>query len=174
MTHSLAAAGATAENRQMTDEFKTTVRIQRPPKIHSDGRGRSVWAEPVDTAEFELLSTGELQKILKSSDEAAKKSIAAAACSGNDGVLARNTATGHFAILDDADLQRIIDQDLKTPKQEKLAEVIYEPAFDTANSMSELSLVSTLALKKILKEDSADAPDAGEIDDAGFNPYDRG
>jgi hypothetical protein len=100
--------------------------------------------------------------------------LAAAATSGGDGVLARNTATGHFEILSDADLQSVIDQELKTPKHAKPANVICAPAFEAENSLSELSLVSTLALKKILKEDSAGAPVATESDTAGFNPYDRG
>jgi hypothetical protein len=157
----------------MTDELKTTVRIQRPPRVQSDGRGRSVWAEPIDTVEFELLSTGELQKILESTDETAKKSIAVAASSGDDGVLARNTATGHFEILSDADLQRIIEQDLKPLGQEKVADVIYEPVFDGGTSIDELSLVSTLALKKILKAEDEEVPVALETDSPGFDPYDR-
>lgn len=173
MTHLLAVAGVSVENLQMTDELKTTLRIQRRPRVQSDGRGRSVWAEPIDAVEFELLSTGELQKILKSTDETAKESIAVAASSGDDGVLARNTATGHFEILSDTDLQRIIEQDLQSSGQEKVADVIYEPVFDSEASISELSLVSTLALKKILKEESPEATTAGDIDTAGFNPYDR-
>ena len=88
MTRLLAAGGPLAENRQMSDELKTTVRIQRPARIHSDGRNRSVCAEPVEIAEFELLSTVALKKILRSNDESAKKSIAAAAKSGDQGVLA--------------------------------------------------------------------------------------
>jgi len=89
-----------------------------------------------------------------------------------DGVLARDTATGHFEILDDADLQKIIKQHMKLPGQEKLADVIYEPAFDNDNSIDELSLVSTLALKKILKDEDVDEPVVEGCDGAGFNPYD--
>ena len=172
MTHSLVAASALAENQQMSDKLKTTVRIQRPAKLESDGSGRSVWAEPVGTAEFELLSTIELRKILKSNDEAAKQSIAAVASAGGEGVLARDTATGHFEILDDADLQKIIEQDMEPPTQEKLTDVIYEAAVDNENSTDELSLVSTLALKKILKDEDVDEPVAEEPDHAGFDPYD--
>lgn len=136
------------ENRQMTDEFKTTVRIQRPARIQADGRDRSVRAEPVEIAEFELLSTVALKKILKSNDESAKKSITAAANCGDQGVLARDIATGHFEILDDADLQRIIEQDHMSPNQDKAADIVHEPVFDGENSIDELSLVKTLALKK--------------------------
>ena len=62
------AASALAENQQMSDKLNTTARIQRPAKLESDGRGRSVWAEPVGTAEFKLLYTVELRKILKDED----------------------------------------------------------------------------------------------------------
>lgn len=172
VTQALDTDGAVPENLQMSDKLKTTVRIQRPARIQSDGGGRSVWAEPVGTAEFELLSTVELRKILKSNDEAAKQSIAAAATTDSEGVLARDTATGHFEILDDADLQKIIEQDMKPAEQDKLADVIYESAFDSGDSIDELSLVSTLALKKILKDEDVDEPVVADTDGAGFNPYD--
>ncbi len=68
MTRSLVAVGALTENPQMSAELKTTVRIQRPSRIQCGGDGRSVWAESVGTAEFELLSTVELKKILKDED----------------------------------------------------------------------------------------------------------
>ncbi len=68
MTRSLVAVGALTENPQMSDELKTTVRIQRPSRIQCGGDGRSVWAESVGTAEFELLSTVELKKIFKDED----------------------------------------------------------------------------------------------------------
>ena len=132
-----------------------------------------MWAEAVETAEFELLSTVALKKILKSNDEGAKKSIAAAAESGDEGLLAMDTATGHFEIVDDADLQAILEQDLRPPKHEKVSDVIYEPAFNSENSIDELSLVSTLALKKILNEEDDDVTIAEEIDSAGFDPYDN-
>lgn len=154
----------------MSDKLRPTVRIQRPGKVRSDGRGRSVWAEPVETAEFELLSTVALKKILESNDQAAKKSIEAAADSGEQGVLAMDIATGHFEILDDTDLQRIIEQDLNPPKQEKIADVIYEPTTGGTQSIDELSLVSTLALRKILREE--DDPVVEEVDNSGFDPYD--
>ncbi len=126
----------------------------------------------METAEFELLSTVALRKILKSSDEEAKRPIAAAATSSDEGVLARDMATGHFEILDDTDLQRIIEQDLNPAKQDQVADVIHEPVFDKENSLDELSLVSTLALKKILKEEDVDAPATEETDTSGFDPYD--
>ena len=147
-----------AENRQMSDELKTTVRIQRPDRIHSDGRNRSVCAEPVEIAEFELLSTVALKKILRSNDEPAKQSIAAAATSRDRGVLARDVATGHFEILDDADLQRMIEQDRRLPHQDTVVDSAYEPVFDSDNAIDELSLVKTVVLKKILKDEVENAP----------------
>ncbi len=156
----------------MSDKFKATVRIQRPARMRTDGSGRPVRAESLETVDIELFSTGEIRKILGSKDEAAIKAIEDAAESGDEGVLARNIATGLFEIVDNSDLQAIIEQDVRPRKHEKVADIIYEPAFDSEKSIDELSLVSTMALRKILKEDDVDEPIAEEIDDAGFDPYD--
>lgn len=104
----------------MSDKVKTSIRIQRPARVNSDGRARSVWSETVETAEFELLSTVALKKILKSSDEAAKESIAAAASTGNHGVLARDMATGRFKILDDAEFQKSLRRIRSRPVMKRL------------------------------------------------------
>ena len=159
----------------MSDKLNKTVRIQRPARIQTDGRGRSVWKDKVESGEFELMSTVALRKVLDSKDEAAKKALEAAAQQGREGVLARDVATGHFEIVDDMDLQEILDNDFGLPEQEKGADVVYEPAHGNGNSAEELSLVSTQALKKILvndeeKEEAAEI----EIQESGFDPYNSG
>ena len=171
MTDSLAVLGVLAENPRMSDELKTKVRIQRPARVQSDGSGGSVGSESARNADLELLSTVALKSILKSSDTDAKKSIAEAAKSGDEGVLARDTATGHFEILDDTDLQKVIEQDRNPAKQQKVDDVSYEPAADKGQSIDELSLVSTLALRKILKDDDAEEAPPEEGDSKGYNPY---
>ena len=155
----------------MSDEYTKTVRIPRPGKIHTDGRGRSVWTDPVETAEFELMSTTALKKVLDSDDDIAKKAIADAAASGGDGVLARDTATGLFEIVSDEDLQAILDDDFSLPKKTRPADVTLEPASDEPSE--ELSLVSTQALRKILHQDDDDQLDDLEPD-GGFDPYNSG
>jgi hypothetical protein len=57
----------------------------------------------------------------------------------------------------------------------KSADVIYEPLSSLADTGEELSLVSTQALRRILKIE--DEPQGGDEEDAladrGFNPYDN-
>ena len=91
----------------MSEELKHTIKIVKQSNT-----------EPV---EFELVSTVMLQKILKSDDEKAKRSVEKAAKSG-DGVLALNTDNDSYEIVD-ADgnekfslvstqmLQRVLDKD---------------------------------------------------------------
>jgi len=86
----------------LSDKLKTTVIIRRPAKIQMDGRGRSVWSQPVDSAELELLSSTALKKILKSNDNSARIAIEVAAESRDEGILARDVATGRIEIVDDA------------------------------------------------------------------------
>lgn len=158
----------------MADEYTATVRIRRPAKIQSDGRGRSVWTDPVENAEFELVSTVELKKILMSNDEATRQGIEAAAESGEEGVLARDIATGLFEIVSDTQLQAVLDSDLDQPTPEKGADVTYESAHDSEQSIDDLSLVSTLALKKILAKEETTEPDVCDTDDSGLDPYNTG
>lgn len=142
----------------MSDKFKATVRIQRPARIQTDGGDRSGGAESFESVDFELCSAGDVKKILGSKDEAAIKAIEDAAESDHEGVLARNVATGLVEILDNSDLQLITENDTRSPKQEKGADPGDEPAFHNENSIDELSLVSTLALKRIIKEEDENAP----------------
>ena len=155
----------------MADKLKTTVRIQRPAKVQMDDRGRSVWVETVRTAEFDLLSTLGLNKILESKDETAIKAIEVAAESGDEGILARDVATGHYQILNDTDLQAILDSNFSIPKQKRGADVTYEPAYDSEKSIDELTFVSTQLLRKILLEEEKKAPVAVDIEESGFDPY---
>ena len=95
------------------------------------------------TTEFELVSTVMLQKILKSDDEKAKRSIEKAA-RGGDGVLAHDTDNDRYEIVDAAGneefslvstqmLQRILDKDKPEPL-EPVEPVVMETGFDPYNS----------------------------------------
>ena len=154
-------------------EHEPTVKIRRPPRIQTDGRGRSVWTEPVDTAdELELVSTQALRVILKSKDKKARKAIEAVARSGNEGVLARNPTSGTFEIIEDADLQAILDNAHDLPPMTRPADVTLVPLNEDPGV--ELSLVSTQALRKALgqKEPTAE-PKPKKLRDisGGFDPY---
>ena len=136
----------------MGDQHDPTVRLKKKPSVVTDDRGRRVWAAPVEPAEFELVSTMELQQILDSDDEARQKIEEAARAEENpDAVLARNAEKNDYEFVD-------------------------------ADGSEEFSLVSTQMLFKILAKDNLDGASdnddnaSGEPDDAasgggGFDPY---
>jgi len=97
-----------ARESRITDELKRTLRILRHPKVSLDDRGRSVWIDPVESAELELVSTVMLERVLKSDDEGRKKKIRAVA-TGKDGVLAHDRENDSFKIVDDADLMAMLE-----------------------------------------------------------------
>ena len=161
----------------MSDDAPAKVLIKRPSKIRSDGRGQSVWADPVESAELELVSTQTLKQILASSDDKNRQSIADLATTAGDGVLVRDPATGMFKIIDDEELQQILANDDSLPKLSRPSDVTLEPLHDYSDD-DHLSLVSTQALRRILPGADSDEDDAGDKEegaiDTGFNPYDSG
>jgi len=159
----------------MSDQ-EPTIRIRRPPKIHSDGQGRSVWTGPVEPAEeLELVSTQALRVILDSDDEKTRKAIRTALKDSNEGILARGLSSGKFEIIEDADLQEILDSASNLPAMKRPADVTLVPA--TEDSGDELSLVSTQALRKILGKEAPAAaakPPKKRDTGGGFDPYNSG
>ncbi len=156
----------------MSDRESKKVLVKRPGRISTDGRGRSVWADPVESAELELVSTQMLKTILTSRDKADRKAIEKVASTSAEGILARSPESGKFEIIDDDELQAILDVNQDLPKLSRPADATLEPLRDYADD--ELSLVSSQALRKVISddiEDSANDADA-EADTAGFNPYD--
>jgi len=57
----------------MSGDTPNKVLVRRPSKIKTDSRGRSVWADPVESAKLELVSTQTLKQILSSSDQQNRK-----------------------------------------------------------------------------------------------------
>ena len=158
----------------MSDERKSAKPTLKPAKIRTDGQGRSVWADPVATAKFELVSTQELRVILESDDERSVRSIEDAAATTDDGVLARNAETGMFEIIDDTDLRALLDNDFGLPKHDRPADVTLEP-IETGDDEENLSLVSTQALRKIIGADTTEDDTPEELDTGGgFDPYNTG
>ena len=162
----------------MSDEFKQTVRIVRKPKVALDEHGHSVWTEPVETVQLDLVSTTMLRKILDSQDQEARQRIEEAA-QGKDGVLAHDTQSNQFEIIDDDDLQAALDSAASAPDQAKPADVVLDPLSERVNEdEEELSLVSTQMLRRILASDDPEAnvdPGDEDVDDSGgFDPYNSG
>ena len=164
-------------SRDSKDHTKT-VRIQKIDKVAPDHRGRSVWLGKVEPVELELVSTAALEKILKKGGGETRSEIQKLAAGRKNGVLARDTATGHFRILSDADLRKATSAPpAEGPKRSGV--VTGKPLTDTARlKAAELSLVSTQILRKVVKPDGDSevqkAKPATKKDKfGGFNPYDN-
>jgi hypothetical protein len=160
----------------MSKDHTKTVRIRKVDKVAPDLRGRSVWLGKVEPVELELVSTGALVKILKSEGGQTVSEIRKLAAGRKDGVLARDTATGHFRILSEADLRKAADAPPgEGPRRSNLVKA--EPIDEsTRRKADELSLVSTQILRKIVPPEEATAKKkpAGRKDKfGGFNPYDN-
>ena len=162
----------------MAEDFTKTVRIQRPSRVAEDDRGRNVWVGKVESVELELVSTTALQKILKTADGKTQAEIRSLADSREDGVLARDTATGVFQIVSDEDLKTAVEITAPRDAPKRSAEIKAAPVSEnTLKAADELSLVSTQILRKIIKPDDGtgdEKPKAGKKDKfGGFNPYDN-
>lgn len=157
-------------------DYEPTIKIRRPPRIRTDGQGRSVWDEPVDPAdELELVSTQALRIILDADDKKARKAISDAVSTASDGVLARHPSSGTFEVIEDDELQKILDSSSDLPPMSRPADVTLEPVNQDAGE--ELSLVSTQALRKLLGTE----PPKSEVgkktkrdSGGGFDPYNSG
>ena len=154
----------------MAEDFTRTVRIKRASRVAPDERGRSVWVGKVETVELELVSTTALKKILSSADGKTQLEIRELAKSGKEGVLARDTATGHYQIVSEAELKAVAESD--APPQPRASRpvrnetVVAAPLTDHARlAAAELSLVSTQILRKVVNRKDPSG---------GFNPYDKG
>ena len=156
----------------MAEDYATTIRIRRPAKVTTDDRGRSVWADTIESAELELVSTAELKKILAASDEESLSAIEKVVTPTDEGVLARDPATGLFEIISDTDLQAILAENDHLPKTRQPADVTLEPVRNApAEADGELSLVSTQVLRKVLSRDAPKPPQSKKDSGGGFDPY---
>jgi len=156
----------------MADRTPRKVLVKRPTRIREDGSGRSVWADPVESAELELVSTQMLKQILTSRDDTERKAIENIANVSADGVLARHPTTGGFEIIEDDELQVILDDNQGLPEVSRPADATLEPLRDYVDD-EQLSLVSTQALRKVLNDDDV-AEEEPLLNGGGFNPYDHG
>ena len=160
----------------MAKDFVATIRIQRQKKTTTDDRGRTVWNEPVEDVELELVSTTALQKILQSDDGKTRGEIRRLVTGRKDGVLARDAATGVYQIVSDADLKAALGTGAVQDKPKRGTEITAPPISEkTRLAAAELSLVSTQVLRKVLKPDGTaeyEKPVAGKKDKfGGFDPY---
>lgn len=158
----------------MADDLKRTVRIVRRSKVSTDEHGRSVWIDPVESAELELVSTTMLKRVLDSNDEQKKQQIREAA-GGKDGLLAHDPDRDQFQIIDDDDLAAALKAQAEAEPETRPADVTLEPVSESSNDEAEeLSLVSTQMLRQIIGVDADDDDESTEPGDSGFDPYNSG
>lgn len=154
----------------MAKDYVTTVRIQKDMKTTVDDRGHTVGNKPVESVDFELVSTDALEKILASDDGKTRGEIRRLVAGRNEGVLARDTATGAFQIVSDADLKKAFETSQVRDKPQGPAEFTAAPISEkTRLAADELSLVSTQKLRKILQPHGASNKDKF----GGFDPYNK-
>lgn len=156
----------------MSDDFKQTVKLVRKPKVTTDDRGRTVWSDPVETANLELVSTQMLKQLIESGDEAAREQIQSAAAD-KDGLLAHNASNDSFEIISDEELQQILDGGHELHEARNFVDVIDQPMADTASPDEELELVSTTLLRQMLDPAASMSADEDEPPDSGFDPYNK-
>jgi hypothetical protein len=165
----------------MTKDHTKTQRIRDPGKVAPDLRGRSVWLGKVEPVELELVSTTALEKILKTEGGKTRTEIQRLASGRKNGLLARDTATGHFRILSDADLKKASAAPPSPADGPKRGNVSTgAPLTETVRKKAdELSLVSTQILRKTVNPKAAEEekpkPKVATKKDrfGGFNPYDN-
>ncbi len=162
----------------MAKDHTKTVQIRKVDKVAPDHRGRSVWLGKIEPVELELVSTTALQSILKTEGGKTRVEIQKLAAGRKNGVLARDTATGHFRILSEADLRKAATAPPgEGPRRNSV--VTAAPMTETTRKKAEeLSLVSTQILRKVVKPDGStglEKPKAAGRKDkfGGFNPYDN-
>jgi len=155
----------------MTEEFKKTVKIVCPPKVHTDERGRTVWSETVETATLELVSTQMLKKIIDS-DDADRQGRLREAANSKEGVLAHNTENDRFEIITDDELKQILEESSEVSEASNMFDKLEESRTVLVQENEELELVSTQFLRKILNQDDDGTDDTDGSDRGGFNPYD--
>lgn len=157
----------------MKSDQSLKVLVRRPSRATAIGQTVVEEIQVGDSAELELISTQMLKQILSSSDKKNAKAIEDAADTDVEGVLARDTATGYFEIIDDDELQAILDVNDDLPTLSRPSDPTLEPLHDYVESEN-LSLVSTQALRHVFgdEEKAEELEQEVEANIRGFNPYD--
>lgn len=143
-----------------------------PPAVEPDTAAQK--GDTVRLETLELMSTQRLNTLLAEEHAQHHDAVRQIAESSRDGYLARDSATGHFKVIDDDELQALLDTE---PEKRRVARPApAEPAAE-APASDELSLVSTQRLRKILDIPESTAPGTKKPvktePGGGFNPYDH-
>ncbi len=150
----------------------TTDVIRRSTEERTDDHGDTIWADDIKEIELELMSTQDLELAIQASSETDRESLRALAESDRDGVVARDRATGLYDLISEAELRESLDIDITLSTSIRRNEMV--PESTDAGREDELSLVSTQALHRMLNQSDSEATIEAQVDDPGFNPYDKG
>jgi hypothetical protein len=156
----------------MSGKKSARVVVRRPSQANERHLDAAYASKTAKDAELELISTQMLKQILSSSNDEDRNAIRDAADSAPEGVLARDTSTGIFEMVTEADLQTILKENDDLPKMSRPADVTANPLHDYADSES-LSLVSAQALRNVFDDDEM-VEEVGKdtvADMCDFNPY---
>ena len=156
----------------MNDKLNQTMRILRSPKVTTDERGRTVWVDPVESANLELVSTRMLKQIIEVGDVGTNDRLCEVA-KGEDGLLARDIDKGRFEVISDEELQHILDGTDMESEAKDAAGLTEEPVVEVATDEEELELVSTQMLRIILSPEDEEQTTAEGSAASGFDPYDH-
>lgn len=156
----------------MNDKLSQTMKILRSPKVRTDDRGRTVWADTVETASLELVSTQMLKQLIEKGDEETNDTLREVAA-GSDGLLARDVDKGRFEVISDEELQHILDGTDAEYTGSESAKLVEEAVVDSVPEDLELELVSTQMLRTILGPDDDNLEKVDDPAGGGFNPYDN-
>ena len=155
----------------MSNDPEKTIRFRRPAAPGSETPGA---ADAAATAEFELVSTQMLERILVAENKAPKQQIEELADS-DDGWLAREADGDRFEIVKDAELEAALRAINEDHDRSNVSDASFERVDALKETANGLCLVSTQHLRRVLKPDAEDTNIADEImkEARGFNPYDN-
>lgn len=147
-------------------------------KVAHDERGHTVRAGEVEKGHFELVDTRMMEQLLDGDDRQARAEFDRLAAGNQEGIVARETGTGHFSVLETETLDNLMNRPVEgmqsLPASGRSLDQL-EPETG-GDDDQELQLVSTQMLRQILgkAEPEADDTDAGDTETPeSFNPYDN-
>jgi len=146
--------------------------VHRESKLGTDSRGRSVWVAPIEDVDIELMSSQELELAIRASRDSGLDTIKEIEEGAREGVVVRDCATGALDVITDADLQNLMERDQALNERLRVLETVEMST--TGDDVDRLSLLSTQALRTMLSPESPESEVPEDLEDNGFDPYDRG
>ena len=155
----------------MSKDLENTIRFRRTTATDENS---AMDNDSTATAEFELVSTQMLEKILFDMNDVPREDIQEIADSADEGWLAQDTESKKFDVVKDNELE----QALRSANEKHDPLGVPDASFERVDSLQKtadnLCLVSTQHLKKVLDGGTGeDKKVADQLDEElkGFDPY---